>query len=220
MNIGEIAERLIVAAEIEDASVRHLYGPQKPRSVALPYEHSQADKNGWGTERLEEDRKEFFDNLARQPSARQISEAEEAWGWFALVKDERERAALSAWVRCMADSRRQHFQDWCKSQGIHRETGRRRKDRALMQISFCLSRSDTQHCKSSRSPVLHSGTEIGHVSDTVAEDVNRSGTVISWMADEAFARVLPDEFNDFSWASKRNERRRQREAAKRKKEAA
>ncbi|MFC5385174.1 hypothetical protein ACFPLB_04240 [Aquamicrobium segne] len=220
MNIGEIAERLIVAAEIEGASVRHLYGPQKPRSVSLPYEHSQADKNGWGTERLEEDRKEFFENLARQPSARQISEAEEAWGWFALVESELERAALSAWVRCMADNKRQHFQDWCKKNGIHRETGRRRKDRALMRISTQLSRSDAQHCNFSRSHLLHSGAENKHISDTVEIDMSETLSATSWMADGAFARVLPDRFDDFSWAEKRNERRRQREAAKRKKEAA
>lgn len=219
MNIGEIAERLIAAAEIENAAHRGRVGPKGAKSMSLPYLHSWADKNGWGSERLKEDELEFFQNLASRPTARQITEAEEAVQWMRLVTATENRFALAAWVECMADTRL-HFQDWCKAQDIHRETGRRRKDRALVQISMRLGRSDVQNCDSDCSPQLHSGAEFGHISDTVGNHADEQGGRTSWLADGAFTKVITDDENEFKWSRKRNERRRKRQAEKRKKEAA
>jgi len=69
--------------------------------------------------------------------------------------------------------------------------------------------------------VLSYGHEISHVSATIAEDAGKRDHLNSWMADSAFSPFMADEPESaFSWAAKRNERRRQREAARRKKEAA
>lgn len=202
MNIGEIAERLIEAAEIIRNSVAHA-GPARLKAMALPYEHSWADKNGWGSERLASERKEFFDSLTRQPTARQVSEAEEAQGWYALVTVDQNREALAGWVRCMSGGG--HFYDWCKKRGFHVETGRRRKDRALLEIQVRLDGRMGQHCESAVLGVLLDAPEIGDIPAMVDDT--------AWRSDLAIFRQ--DAPLDFSWAAKRNERRRQREAAKR-----
>lgn len=220
MNIGEIAERLIEAAEIENAAHRGRVGPKGAKSMSLPYLHSWADKNGWGAERHKEEEREFWQSIARRPTARQITEAEEALQWFKLVPSTENRHALAAWVRCMADPNRLHFQDWCKAQGIHRETGRRRKDRALVQILSHLDGSVVQNCNNGSSTLLHSGTENGHISDTVEEVADEEEGRRAWLADGAFTKVLTNDQNEFKWARKRNERRRKRQAEKRKTEAA
>jgi len=219
MNPGEIAERLIQAAEIEEASARHMFGPKKARSLALPYSHTQAEMNGWGTERLAEERKEFWESIANRPTARQISEAEEAWGWYRLVQNEDQRSALAAWVRCMANSR-EHFQDWCFSQGIHPETGRRRKDRAIACIALELNRRALQHNENPDSEVLPEDPENEHIDANIAGRVREQDGIKAWAADDAFTSILSDDPADFSWAQKRNELRRQREARKRKQEVA
>lgn len=56
MNIGEIAEKFIRAAEVERASRDHV-GPKPLRAQALPYVHTYAHKAGW--------RKELGDKLER-----------------------------------------------------------------------------------------------------------------------------------------------------------
>lgn len=217
MNIGEIAERLIEAAEIIHNSVEHV-GPAHARSLPLPYEHSQADKNGWGSERLAEERKEFWESLSRRPSARQVSEAEEAQGWYALVSVEQNREALAGWVHCMAG--RGHFYDWCKKRGFHVETGRRRKDRALLEIQVRLDGRMGQHSETDLQRVLPNTPEIDDIGATIATDVKSKDGILGWTAEDAILTVFGGPTVDFSWAERRNERRRQREAAKRKRAAA
>lgn len=43
-----------------------------------------------------------------------------------LIDDESERRCLTAWAWCPA--RKGFFKNWCKEEGIHPETGRRRKE--------------------------------------------------------------------------------------------
>lgn len=220
MNIGDIAERLIEAAEIENAAHRGRVGPKGAQSMSLPYLNDWADKNGWGAERHKEAEREFWQSITSRPSARQISEAEEAVRWLNLVASHEERHALAAWVRCMADAKRLHFQDWCKAQGIHRETGRRRKDRALVQISMHLSGRAAQDCTTTSLAVLHSGAETGHFADTVGGLADEDDGRRSWLADGAFTKVITNDENEFRWSQKRNERRRQRQTVNGKGQAA
>ncbi len=61
--------------------------------------------------------------------------------------------------------------------------------------------------------VLSCGHEIGDVFDTIAEDAGKRDNVNSWLADDAFAPFMSNEPQAaFSWAKKRNDMRRQREA--------
>lgn len=228
MNIGEIAEKFIRAAEVERASREHV-GPAPLRAQQLPYVHDYTDKLGWrkepgdklerGADPLAEERKLFWERMGLMPTASELRELEGLYDLLMMIEDGGERRALLAWARSKVGGKA--FRRWCFNvEGIHPETGRRRKDRALARISANLVRSTTQNSEIDCSPLLHSGPEIGHVSDTFGEDAGKREGLNNWAADDAFAPFLTDVIHDFSWAQKRNERRRQREAAKRKREAA
>lgn len=206
----EITERLILAVEIEAAAGRAKVGPGRGpgyvQAMALPYVHDWADKNGWGKERLKQDEREFQDSVHRNPSPAQISEAEEAWGWYALVENEDHRSALAEWVGCMADNRRRFFKDWCAKQCISEKTGRKRKDAAITRIFAQLVRSDVQDCDNGSGEGLLDDPETGHVDGRIGD---------AWRGDPYHLRNSSGE-DDFSWPAKRNERRRQQEAQRRK----
>lgn len=205
MNEYEITERLILSAEIESAAHRGRIGPKRDQSLNLGYVHDWADKNGWGKERLREDEIEFQESVAKRPSPQQVSEAEEAWGWLGLVKDEDKRTALAAWAGCMADNKKRFFKDWCKRHGISEKTGRKRKDAAVSIIRAKLVRSDPQDCETGSVEGLPDEAETGH-------EFGRIGNV--WRSDPHLIQQGAEP--DFSWVDKRNERRRQREAKRRK----
>lgn len=205
----EIMERLILAAEIESAAHRGRVGPKRDQSLNLGYVHDWADKNGWGKERLKEEEIEFQDSIARRPTRSQVSEAEEAWGWLALVSVEAHRQALAAWAGCMADNKRRFFKDWCKRQGISEKTGRKRKDAAVASIRAQLVRSDVQNCDNGSGKGLPDTPETDDVDGRIGD---------AWR--DGFRLCSIPDLQDFSWAAKRNERRRKRDAARRKREAA
>lgn len=219
MNELEITERLIRAAEIEDRLPR--VGPARLKAMALPYVHTAEDMRGWGKRAGERDflrtedadrhavhRREFWEQVS--VTARDVSEAEEAWGWLALVENEDHRAALAAWAGCMADNKRRFFKDWCSRAGISEKTGRKRKDRAIARIYAHLVRSDMQNYDIGDLEGLPGTPEISDVDGRIGD---------AWRGDPYSLRQSSGD-GDFEWAAKRNERRRQREAAKRRKEAA
>lgn len=215
-----------MAVEIEDASYAYRVGPNPVRSLQLPYEHSWADRNGWGKIRHEEESAALWRAILNRPSPQQITEAEEALSWFGLVGDDKERTALAAWARCMADSKRQFFKDWCAENGIHPETGRRRKDRAITRIFVQLNRSDAQDCENAGLGVLPDAPEMEDIGATFPKSLPKGNPSYTWRDDDAFqpivfarkegTREIETLADDFSWATKRNERRRQRDAQKRK----
>ncbi len=227
MNIGEIAEKFIRAAEIERASHEHV-GPAALRAQQLPYVHDWNDKAGWrkepgdklikGEDPLAEERKAFWERIGIMPSARELSELEALYDWLTAVGNEEQRRALLAWARSKVGGK--SFRRWCfQVEGIHPETGRRRKDRALAHISAVIGGRTMQNTENREIRVLASGHEISDVSSTVEEDAGRRDGLNNWIADDAFTSFLADTKHDFSWAAKRNELRRQREARKRKEAA-
>lgn len=218
MNIGDIAERMIEAAEISLHSYDPV-GPKKLKAQAMPYVHSYADKMGWGGERLAEERKDFWQSLTRNPTARQVSEADEALSWLALVDDQKQRSALAAWVDCNASGRR-YFKDWCFAQGIHPETGRRRKDRALFAILAKMVRKPLVNNDNADLDLLPDDPETDYFADKIRDRVRTKDGIGSWWQDGAFQPIIAGAQHDFSWAEKRNEQRRQRRAAMLKKQAA
>jgi hypothetical protein len=216
MDIGEIAERFIRAAKI-DLNSGGEAGPRRLKAMALPYLHDQADKNGWGTERLAEERKEFWERLTSRPTAADISEADETRSWLTSVPDESQRACLLAWADAAAGFGT--FKDWCFRRGIHPQTGTRRKDRALEHILAVLVRRISQHCEMGWEPVLIDTPEITDIDAILGKRASDKLRSFAWAADDAFLPFLSDAKNDFSWAQKRNEIRRQREQQRRKQAA-
>ncbi len=217
MNAGDIAERILEAYEIQHNSGGSV-GPKEPQSVALPYVHDFEDKRGWGSERLAEERKDFWQSLSRRPSARQISEADEAISWFSLVTNSDCRVALSAWALSMT-TKGVFFEDECVKLGIHRQTGRRRKDRAISQIVLALGGNALLHNEEAPNSVLPDHPETDYFADNIREP-RRSNGITSWADGDAFRPFVAGAETDFSWSEKRNEQRRQRRAARLKKQAA
>lgn len=213
MNEGEIAERLVQAAEIE-RNIAVSIGPAKARSLPLPYAHDWADMNGWGKERLEEEQREFAASVSKRPTRQQVTEAEEATGWYALVSNENNRSALATWVWAMAGGRL--FKDACFKAGIHPETGRRRKDRAISEIAYALARKPWQNNETGRNGVLLPPPDFGDIPDTIGVPVRNEDRIVAAATLDGLPAWDGDASADFSWADARNKRRRQREARKRK----
>lgn len=206
MNGREIGERFIRAVEISEGWYRE--APSKGSAAWVAYPYTQADKNGWGTERLAEERKAFWDSLNRSPQPWEVSEAEEALAWIRLVDNEAERTCLMAWARCMAS--KAFFKDWCKEHGINVETGRRRKERAILRIMLALDCKTLQHNKIDVSALLPDTPEIGDIGVNIGE------VTAAWIAEngKTMACDFDTDLSNFDWARKQNERRRQREARK------
>jgi hypothetical protein len=229
----DIGERLIRAAEIIDR-LDHV-GPRHLRGQALPYVHSVEDMRNWGRKlgerrskapdadadacRLhpeDEDahslyRREFWESI--DASARAMTEAEEAIGWLALVEKDENRAALAAWAGCMASAKRRFFKDWCATQRISEQTGRRRKERAIVDILARISRSGVQNDATTVQRVLLDAPEIDHLGDTLREPLDGWVRVPRWK-DDPSTRPIFDGNDDFSWADSRNEKRKNRRKQK------
>ncbi|MEX2693688.1 hypothetical protein [Rhizobium mongolense] len=175
------------------------------RAAWIEYPYTQADKNGWGGALLSEERKDFWSTLSRIASAREISEAEETQTWLSYVDDESERRCLTAWAWCPA--RKGFFKNWCKEEGIHPETGRRRKERAILRILLALSRKPLQHNEIDLQGLLPDDPKISDKHVIIAEGATH------WRAAEAkpMACDFDTDLAGFDWAAKQNERRRQRD---------
>ncbi|SFQ82402.1 hypothetical protein SAMN05216176_1341 [Nitratireductor indicus] len=76
-----------------------------------------------------------------------------------------------------------------------------------------------QNCGNGDLRVLLDTPENGHIDANIAGAVTEHKGITAWASDEAFTSYLSDKPADFSWAQKRWERRRRREA-KKKQEAA
>jgi hypothetical protein len=167
MNIGDIANIFIRAAEIDRNSREHV-GPGALRAQQLPYVHDWNDKAGWrkepgdklakGEDPLAEERKAFWERLASMPTAAEISAVEKIFDWLIATNDDAERRALWAWARAKAGGK--SFRRWCfQVEGIHPETGRRRKDRALQRISDYLAGKRDLHEQRPKSGCCHVATK-------------------------------------------------------------
>lgn len=122
---------------------------------------------------------------------------------------------LVAWASAHVGG--ESFNQWCFRQGFHPMTGTRRKDRALEHICRALGGCMIQHNENGLEGVLIDTPEISHVADSLAVLRSEADGIVSWAADDAFLPFQSDAQHDFSWAAKRNERRRQREARRRRK---
>lgn len=203
----EIGERFICAVEISEGWRRP--GPSSSSAAWVEYPYTQADKNGWGTERLAEERKAFWNSINRAPKPWEITQAEETLSWVRYIGKEDERICLMAWARCMAS--KAFFKDWCKNHRIHPETGRRRKERAIVRILLAIDCKALQHNEIDVSGLLPDAPEISDI------DVNMGEGAAAWIAPQGktMACDFDTALDNFEWARKQNERRREREKKRR-----
>jgi hypothetical protein len=228
VNIAEIADKFVRAAEVERVTGGHI-GPAPLRAQQLPYVHTCADKAGWrkeagdmlerGADPLAEERQAFWKRFGLMPSSSEISELDRLHSALISIGTAAERRALFAWARAKAGGKA--FAKWCRTvERIHPETGRKRRNRALEQIHRYLTRRATLDCETGSPDGLRVGADSGDIFATLDEVAGKRKGPNRWLDDGAFSNVFSNDPADFTWAGKRNERRRQREAAKRKEEAA
>lgn len=202
----EIGERFIRAVQIMEGLYR--VGPGGGGSAWFDIPYTQSDKNGWGSERLAAERQAFWNSINNAPKPWEVSQAEETMGWLSHVPAEGERRCLTSWARCMAMEGT--FKDWCKREGIHPETGRRRKERAILRILLALTRKPLQHNEIDVESLLPDTPELGHKDPKMADDAPTY-----WRPDDAKPVCSFDEdLQDFSWAKAQWERRKARETRK------
>ena len=228
MNEAEIANRFIRAAEIDRAQKEHV-GPAPVRSMPLPYVHDHLDRAGWrkeagdklekGDDPLEREQIERLKRLEMTPTAAELSAMDGLYDLLMLVRRGEDRRALWAWARSKAGGK--SFRSWCfKIEHIHPETGRKRKNRALAQIvagqasAGKIMPAPDKPCEQVE-PVPR--PQPADLDDD--DDSGRRSGPNRWATDDAFRPFLTDDTHDFSWAARRNERRRERAKKKAAQEA-
>lgn len=201
----EIAELFIRCAEV-DRRLPQTAKPKQLKAQDLPYVHDWADKNGWGDERLHEDRAEFFRSRL---SHEQVGEWERCMELIKHCPDESRRRCLWNWAMAQVGGR--PFGRWCREQGFHVETGRRRKNRAILEIFAGFHRNNAQNIQMGSFDVLHVAPENGHIQVTIGDHAPEKQP-LHWRHDKA---ISSEEDRSFEWAEARNERRRQKYAERR-----
>lgn len=244
MNIRTIRDLMIDAVRLDRETHEHV-GPPRLRGQQIAYAHNFLDMVGWGKvpgdkkcQLAREDadpyralRLAFWEQYAREPTPQEIARSQRVHGWLMLVDKPEERRALLGWLKSKAGGKA--FRRWClQVEGISQKTGLKRKDRALAQIQARLRGSGVLHDGLPDFEGLPFGSDFGDLLDTVAAGVEETEGLNNWAAADARPdieiqyesgrsgnREVTNSSSDFSWAAKQNARRRQREAAKAKKQA-
>mgnify|MGYP003451474700 CR=1 FL=1 len=173
--------------------------------------------------------RELFEKFEEEISEDEMREAVavEA-GLINLVDDEEERRAVLAWAGARTGGR--PLKRLSKANGITPQTGRRRKKRAIEKISSKLAGKPDLHDENREIRVLPVSPEIDHVSATVMADAGFETSANSWAADDALQpfhidriafpngdlKMIPTDQAEFTWAKRRCQLRREREAKRRK----
>ena len=233
MNIRTVKDMLIDAVRLDRETHEHI-GPARLRAQQFAYAHDFQDMAGWGKvpgdKKCQLDRDDgdpyaafrlaFWEQYDRDPSPAEISRAQAVHGWIMLVDDEKDRRALIGWLHSKAGGKA--FRRWCKQiEGISQTTGLKRKNRALEKIFLTVGRSDAPHDFFGSLGGLPFAGDFSDVSVTIATGADEVEGFDNWStADAKPPAEVEVPQSAFTWAAKQNARRRQREAAKRKKEAA
>lgn len=241
ISIRTVKDLLVDAVRLDRETHEHV-GPARLRAQQIAYEHDFQDMAGWGKAlgdkkcQLAPDdadpygpkgqlSRAFWDQFDRAPSPAEISRAEAIHGWLMLVDDEKERRALLGWLHSKAGGK--SFRRWCKQiEGISQPTGLKRKNRALEKIFLSVRGNAMPHDMQAIFGGLPFAGDFGDLSATIATGVEG---IDRWSAPDARPEVHVQHVgsrrevavprSEMTWAEKQNARRRQREAARRKKEA-
>lgn len=205
MTIEELTELFIHAAEV-DRRLPDTARPAKLKAMAIPYYHDWKDMAGWGSERLQEERQSFWDSRSTRLKTSDIAEWERALDLMRMVPDDSQRRCLWSWSRAKAGGK--SFAKWCRQrEHIHEETGRRRKDRALISILTRINcvNGDFTH-EIDVEALLPVGPEISDKDD-------KMGTVVGWIDPKNIPHFcdIDRDLERYDWAEEQNARRRERE---------
>ncbi|MCV9909695.1 hypothetical protein OIV19_19020 [Brucella sp. HL-2] len=149
-----------------------------------------------------------------------VSDWEKAMDLIALSASEENRRCLWAWSRSKAGCLmvqtvtktgkvrlgKVSFAKWCRQEGIHEETGRRRKHRAIDVIKQGVARGVSPDAESWHSWLLPIGPEFEHIPDTVAVDAPPSKEGVRYERDTETETAKREQI--FEWKDAKAERRR------------
>ncbi|WP_155773397.1 hypothetical protein [Rhizobium leguminosarum] len=229
MTPEQIEELFISAAETEARLPAAGERPAALRAQTFPYFHSQIDVNGWGAERFQEERADFLSLKTTRLRRAEIARWELCNDLIKLVTSVRRRRCLWAWAMAEAGTlrapkimegetilKRASFSRWCRDvENVHRNWGAECKNRAVEEIASTFARNTLSDKQKSGICTLREEPETGDKTSNIEERRD-----FIWMTPDAFTAREDPEAQDFSWAAKRNEIRRQREEHARKRQAA
>ncbi|NNV20551.1 hypothetical protein EHE22_08950 [Ochrobactrum pseudogrignonense] len=207
MTPTEIAELFIRAAEVD----RRLPQTDKPKALkaqSLGYVHSWEEMREWGDARHKEHRAEMF--AQTKLSTADVTEWERCNKLILSVQDETRRRCLWNWAIAQAGGL--SFTKWCAKQGFSREAGRRRKNRAILEIFGEIVRINGQNYKTALNGELQVCAETGQIQVTIGDDATEKQP-LNWRQDRA---ISSEEDRSFEWAQARSARRRQKYAERQK----
>lgn len=206
MSPEQIAEIFIQAAET-DRRLPNTAQPTKLKAMALPYVHDHTDQNGWGAERYQQERSDFFDAKSTRLTKNEVRTWELAMELIKLVPSAKNRRALSAWATAKAGG--MSLSRWSRTvEHVHPVTTQRRAKAAISRIHQTLCSNGD----------LHNGNRSIEVLPQEPEISDKKHNIEVWRPDES--RPLRCDFDtDIAgreWAEIQNEKRRERQARKKK----
>ena len=205
MNAEQITEIFIKAAQV-DRKLPDTARPARLKAINHGYVHDLADVNGWDeATKNSEWRWKWLDPGRLRNTTNDMGLWEASMELIKLIPDPKKRRALWAWAMAEADG--QPFAKWCRNvEGISRQTGNYRRNRAIECIVAAFDRKTLQHND-------FDGSD-GFTDNPEKED--KRDNIRAWLADDAKPTLSFDEsLRDFSWAEAQAARRRERERRRR-----
>lgn len=212
MTHDQIAEIFIKAAEV-DRKLPNTARPTQLNAMNVGIVHTFAEMAYWPADELHSVNWAWLDPKNLRATTNDVGLWEAAMEMMKLVPDPKKRRALWAWTRAQAGGI--SFAKWCREvekPGIQRQLGEWRKDSAIECIFRAFERKTLQHNEITPEPDFTNTPEIS----------DKTSNIEVWRAADAkpMACDFDESLRDFSWVDAQNQRRRQRDAAMRKRQAA
>jgi hypothetical protein len=166
MTFEEIQELFIRGAEV-DRRLPNTARPKPLKSQSLPFVHDWADINGWDAEDKKAREWEWLDPDQLKLTTKDVSDWERCMALIVRVERETDRRCLLHWAKAKAGGR--PFNAWCRQEGIHPETGKRRKNRAILVIEASFVRNSTLDSEINALSQLTEAEQIWDKTDKLAK---------------------------------------------------
>jgi len=205
MTEAEIIEIFIRACEV-DRRLPNTARPARIKSMSLPFVHDQKDMNGWGAERYQEERADFFDAKSTRLTRNDIGLYEVSMELIKLVRKPENRRALWAWASSKAGG--MSIAKWAKTvEHVSSETVSRRAKASITEI----------HHKLECNGELHNQNDIDQVLPSTPEISDKTTTIRAWRDEDArpVALAFDTDIAGLDWAELQKAKRRERDARRR-----
>jgi len=199
MTEADIAELFIKSAEV-DRRLPNTARPAQIKSMSLPFVHDHRDVSGWGAERYQQERSDFFDAKSTRLTRNDIGLYEVSMELIKLVRKPENRRALWAWASAKAGG--MSIAKWARTvEHVHPETVSRRAKASITEIHHKL-------CSNSR---LHNQNDMDQVLPDTPEIGDKKGNIEVWRPEESkpLACFFDTDIAGLQLADARNARRRE-----------